>query len=94
VGALETLVALGLTAHQLGREGLLAVGADDLVHRLLGGYLGHLAKLPVLGQVEPVGLEWRSLWRRRIAARSPEMNQAEEPLAVRQADGIAPRPRA
>ena len=83
MGALEAPVALGLTGHQFSRERLLAVGADDLVLRLLGGDLGHLAKLPVLGEVEAVFLEWRSLRRRRIAARSPEMDQAEEPLAVR-----------
>jgi hypothetical protein len=91
VGAFEAPVALGLTGNQLSRERLLAVGADDLLHRLLGGDLGHLAKLPVLGQVEAVGLEWCPLRRRGIAARSPEMDQAEEPLAVRQPDRIAPR---
>jgi hypothetical protein len=44
--ALETPVAFGLTCHQLGREGLLAVGAHDLVRRLLGGGVGHVATLP------------------------------------------------
>jgi hypothetical protein len=82
VRALEAPVTLGLTGQQFSRERLLAVRADDLGHRLLGGDLGHVAKLPVLGQVEAVVLEWRSLRRRRVATRSPEVDQAEEPLAV------------
>ena len=82
MGALEAPMTLGLTGHQLSREGLLAVGAHDLVRRLLGGDLGHLSTLPVLGQVEAVVLEWRPLRRRRVATRSPEVDQAEEPLAV------------
>jgi hypothetical protein len=82
VGALEAPVTFGLTGHQLGREGLLAVGAHDLVRRLLGGHLGHRATLPVLGQVEAVVVERRPFRRLRIAAGRPEVDQAEEPLAV------------
>jgi hypothetical protein len=69
---LEAPVTLGLAGHQLGRERLLAVGADDLVRRLLGGDLGHVATLPAslaLGQEEAVVLERRPLRWRRIAAR-------------------------
>ena len=94
VRALEAPVALGLAGHQFGRERLLAMGTDDLVDRLLGGHLGHLAKLPVLGEVEAVVLERCPLRWRRIAASGPEVDQAEEPFAVRQADRIAPRLRA
>jgi hypothetical protein len=89
VRALEAPVTLGLAGQQFGRERLLAVRAHDLVPRFLGGDLGHVATLPVLRKVEAVLLERRALRWRRIAARRPEMDQAEEPLALRQADCIA-----
>jgi hypothetical protein len=82
VGALEAPVTFGLTGHQLSREGLLAVGAHDLVRRLRGGHLGHRATLPVLGQVDAVVVERRPFRRLRIAAGRPEVDQGEEPLAV------------
>src|SRR6266542_2547644 len=48
-----------------------------------------------LGQEEAVGLERRPLRRRRrIAPWRPEVDEAEEPLAVGQADRVAPRLRA
>ena len=82
MGAFEAPVTFRLPGHQFGREGLLAVGAHDLVRRLLGGDLGHLSTLPVLGQVEAVVAERRPFRGRRIAAGRPEVDQAEEPLAV------------
>ena len=93
VRAFETPVTFRLAGHQFGRERLLAVRAHDLVRRLLGGDLGHVATLPacsVLGQKEPVIRQRRSLGCWRIAARRPEVDQAEEPLAVRQADRVTP----
>jgi hypothetical protein len=44
--AFEAPVTFGLAGHQLGRERLLAVRAHDLVRRLLGRDLGHVATLP------------------------------------------------
>ncbi len=82
MGALEAPMTFGLARHEFGREGLLAVGAHDLVRRLLGGHLGHRATLPVLGQVEAVVAERRPFRGRGIAAGRPEVDQAEEPLAV------------
>ena len=48
MGAFEAPVTFRLPGHQFCREGLLAVRAHDLVRRLLGGDLGHVATLPVL----------------------------------------------
>ena len=82
MGAFEAPVALSLTGQQLSRERLLAVGADDLVNRLLGGDLGHLAKLPVLRQVEAVILERCPLRRRQIAARSSRATSTTRSLSA------------
>src|SRR5947208_14088718 len=90
MGALEAPVTLGLAGQQFGGERLLAMRAHDLVRRFLGGDLGHVATLPVLRKEEAVVLERRALRWRRVAARCPEMDQAEEALAFRQADYIAP----
>ena len=46
VRTLEAAMAFGLAGDQFGRERLLAMGADDLVRRFLGGDLGHVATLP------------------------------------------------
>ena len=65
VGAFEAPVAFGLTGHQLGREGLLAVRAHDLVRRLLGWDLGHVATLPERSYAK-ASLSLRP-WVRRLA---------------------------
>jgi len=46
VRALEAPVTFRLAGYELGGERLLAVRAHDLVRRLLGGALGHVATLP------------------------------------------------
>src|SRR5262249_41579873 len=48
--ALETAVPLGLAGDQLGREGLLAVRADDLLGLRLGVHLRHVPKVPTAGR--------------------------------------------
>jgi hypothetical protein len=93
VRTLEAPVTFRLAGHELGSERLLAVRAHDLVRRFLGGDLGHVATLPacfVLRQEEAVIRQRRALGWRRVAARRAEMNQSEEPLAIRQADRITP----
>jgi hypothetical protein len=46
VRAFEAAVSFRLAGDQVGREGLLAVGADDLLWALVGGEIGHMSKVP------------------------------------------------